>query len=449
MNQSIATFKLLLLSISLILCSTLKARQDANTATDIAIPDSLTVEVDKVVKDEDIQKRLDSIIQASGWFDQARISVNEGIVVLEGQTSQDKYSAWAESLASKTDGVVAVINKIDLNFNESWSLQPAADEATSMFKAAIRALPLIVSGLVVLLITYLLAKLITSLTHRVLQKRISNTFILKLTARMLAIPVIVIGLYLILRLTGLTQLAVTVIGGTGLLGLIIGIAFRDIVENFLASILISLQRPFSIGDIITVDSHKGVVQSVTTRGTIIMTLDGDHVHIPNSTIYKSVIVNLTANPNTRMNFLVGIGYDDNIAEAQQIISDIFSQHEAILDQPEPLILIENLGASTINIRAYFWVDNEKHSPAKVRSAVIRLTKRAFDNAGVSMPDEAREVVFPDGIEVTSRNLPADEKPKQLEPLESTQEQNLSSEVEDIQKQYQENPLAEEEDNLLK
>src|SRR5690606_5762883 len=148
-------------------------------------------------------------------------------------------------------------------------------------------------------------------------------------------------------------------------------------ENFLASVLISMHRPFKIGDHIKVENFQGFVQDITTRGTVLMTLDGNHVQIPNSTIYKQAITNLTANPNMRQDFLVGIGYDDSIAHAQEVALQIITDHPASLRDPEPLVLVEELGAATVNLRIYFWVNSQKHSIPKVRSAMIRLVKNAF------------------------------------------------------------------------
>jgi small-conductance mechanosensitive channel len=211
--------------------------------------------------------------------------------------------------------------------------------------------------------------------------------------------VFTLGLYVVLKVSGLTRLAVSLLGGAGLFGLVIGFAFRDIAENFLASMLIGLQHPFASGDLIEVAGHKGFVQSVNTRSTLLMTLEGNHVQIPNATIYKGTITNFTANPFARFDFVVGIGYDDSISGAQQVAMRVLQDHPAILHDPEPLVLVDTLGASTVNLRVYFWMDVLKHSPLKVQSAIIRLTKGAFDAAGVSMPDEAREVVFPAGVPV--------------------------------------------------
>ncbi len=425
---------------------------EALSDSDISLNQQV-IQVNDVIKDQDIKNRLQSIILASQWITDFAIEVNEGIVQFEGHTYKEAHREWAESVANKTNGVVAVINKIEVRTQQEWNLQPAADEAKSLFMKLVRSLPTIATGVVILIITWLLAKMVAMLARKILKKNVKNLFILNLTAKVLAIPVIIIGLYLILKLTGLTQLAMTVLGGTGLAGLIIGIAFRDIAENFLASILISIQRPFEVGDVILINDIKGVAQTVTTRGTVLMTMDGDHVHIPNSTIYKSIIVNLTANPNTRIDFMVGIGYDDNISVAQDLVKQILKDHQAVLNQPEYHVLVANLGASTVNLKVYFWVNSQSHSPSKVKSSVIRLTKRAFDQAGISMPDEAREVVFPEGVHVTTeqsnqRAVAADTKAKAAEPLSNHTEQDLSSNVDEIKQQLKDNPLPSEGEKLI-
>ena len=247
------------------------------------------------------------------------------------------------------------------------------------------------------------------------------------------------------------------LGGTGLFGLVIGFAFRDIAENFLASILISMQHPFAAGDLITVAGDKGYVQSVNTRSTLLMSLEGNHIQIPNATIYKETITNFTANPNARFDFSVGIGYDDSIAQAQSVALSVLREHPAIVSDPEPMVLVESLGAATINLRVYFWVDGARYSCLKVRSAVIRLTKRAFDEVGISMPDEAREVVFPAGVPVRMSSPDATEpaghdppKPRisDSETPVNSAEGNLTSEADEINQQARRARSPEAGEDLL-
>jgi small-conductance mechanosensitive channel len=262
--------------------------------------------------------------------------------------------------------------------------------------------------------------------------------------------------------SGLTQLALTVVGGTGLIGLALGIAFRDISENFLASIFLSMQRPFDTGDLVEVSGVTGYVQQLNVRTTILMTLDGNLVQIPNATVYKSNLRNFTTNSNRRDDFLVGIGYDDSINDAQEVARKVLAEHPAVLNDPEPWVLVDSMGKSTINLRIYFWLNGREHSWLKVRSSVIRLVKRAFQKQGISMPDEARGIIFPQGVPVTVIDQKPGEKPAALTTEETSGESaqadsdavstkaeaGLSSEASTIEEQgRQAKPLIEGE-NLL-
>lgn len=148
-----------------------------------------------------------------------------------------------------------------------------------------------------------------------------------------------------------------------------------------------------------IDGIEGIVQRLTVRATVLMSLDGNHVQIPNATVYKSPIVNFTSNPNRRIDFVVGIGYGDSIARAQDIALRVIAEHPAVLRDPEPWVLVESLGSSAVQLRVYVWLDATRHSWLKVRSSVIRLVMRAFGEPAVSMPDEAREVIFPQPLRV--------------------------------------------------
>lgn len=233
-----------------------------------------------------------------------------------------------------------------------------------------------------------------------LRPRIQARLLRNVLARTVGVVTFLMGAYIVLRLSGLTQLALTLVGGTGLIGLIIGIAFRDITENFLASIFLSMQRPFETGDLVEIDGITGYVQQLNVRTTVLMTLNGNLVQIPNSTVYKSNLRNFTTNCNRREEFFIGIGYDDSINDAQEIARQVLADHPAILNDPDPAVLVDSLGQATVNLRIYFWLNGRDHSWLKVRSSVIRLVKRAFQKEGISMPDESREVVFPKGVPVT-------------------------------------------------
>jgi len=372
------------------------AAEDTNRDAPAALKD---VVIDPLAADDEIADRLTKILTATTWFENPQVKVDEGVVFLKGTAGQADYRTWAGDLARNTQDVVAVVNRIQVTERSIWDLSPAWIELRKLERETIQMFPLLALAVLLLVGTWFAARLSTRVSRLLLGRRIQNLLLISVIARAIAIPVFLLGLYLALRVSGLTQMAATVLGGTGLIGLVLGIAFRDIAENFLASVLISVQRPFALGDLIEVEGNQGIVQSVTARGTLLMTMDGNHVQIPNSIIYKSIIHNTTANPNIRCNFVVGIDYTDSIATAQKTVIDVLRKHEAVLETPEPMVLVDELGPSTVNLRIYFWINGHTHSQVKVRSSVIRLTKLAIEEAGLTMPDESREVIFPKGVPV--------------------------------------------------
>ncbi|HUF09381.1 MAG TPA: mechanosensitive ion channel family protein [Rhodothermales bacterium] len=357
------------------------------------------VEVQPVAKDDEIRQRIADILRTTGWFGEPQVTVQDGIVLLKGTTENAESRQWAGDLAKNTEGVVAVVNQIEVAPTTVWDFEPTFQVMNDLARQFLRSLPLIVVAVVVLAISWILARLTVYVLRRRLPARSASQLLRKVTARAGGLLVLLVGLYLVLRIAGLTQLALTLVGGTGLIGLVLGIAFRDITENFLASLFLSLQQPFREGDLVEVASATGYVERLTSRTTVLMTLDGNQLQIPNSTVFKSTIRNFSSNPNRREDFHVGIGYDDSISLAQEVALKVLAEHPAVLNEPEPLVLVENLGSSTVNLRVYFWLDGGRHSWLKVKSSVIRLVYRAFKDAKISLPDEAREVTFPHGVPV--------------------------------------------------
>jgi small conductance mechanosensitive channel len=335
------------------------------------------IEVKPTTLDTDIAARLQRILEATDWFENPKVEVTEGVVFLEGLTTSNERKEWAGKLAGNTQDVVAVANRMKVRESSIWDFSPAWQEIDKLRRDAIQSLPTLVLSIVLLILTWLAARGFSNLARRIFSRRTSNALLREVLTKAITIPVILLGIYFAIQVTGLTSVAATVLGGTGLIGLVLGIAFRDIAENFLASLLISMHRPFNAGDNIVVEGRTGVVQAVTTRGTMIMTPDGNHVRIPNSIIYKSVIENLTANPKQRQEFSFSIDAQSSISDSQNAILQVLRNHEAVLQNPEPLVLASGMNSSRIILQVYFWIDVRQHAGNKVRSAIIRLTKMAI------------------------------------------------------------------------
>lgn len=406
-------------------------------------------------RDTQIADRLTSILEASGWFDPFAVSVREGIVFLDGQTETDERREWAQQLALRTQDVVAVVNRIEVQRPISWDLTPTWRELERLIDRAQWFAPLTVVSILILSIFWMLSRGAAALTRRLLHRRMTSPLLVDLAARGMALPVLLIGLYLVLQIAGLTRLAVTVLGGTGLVGIIIGLAFREIAENSLASILLSARNPFRTGDWIKIGEYQGIVQNLNMRTTILLTLDGNHIQIPNSLVFKSVVTNFSSNPNRRAEFTVGIGYDNSIVQAQDLIIAILRAHPAVLAEPEPAAIVDELGPSTVDIRVQFWFDGKSYSLFKVRSSVMRQVKLALQVASISMPAPVHEVIFPEGVPLHQIPDAAEDKPRAAIPdakaeaaTVSSGEGDLESEEGNLKQQAEVSDLPEAQTNLL-
>ncbi|MDZ7719904.1 MAG: mechanosensitive ion channel family protein [Balneolaceae bacterium] len=418
------------------------------------------VDVRPEASDFEIRERLSGILAATGWFVDTEVEVNDGVVFLRGSTETDDFKRWAGELASNTQDVTAVVNQIQITEPDIWNYEPAFTGMQELWRSIMRAIPFWVFGLFVVVIFWGLSLLVAKATRGYLKKREMNILLQDIAARGVAVLVFLIGLYIVFHIADLTSVALTVLGGTGLLGIVLGIAFRDITENFLASIFLSVQNPFHAGDLVEINGTTGFVQRLTVRATLLMTLDGNHIQIPNSTVYKSSILNFTSNPNQRTTFTIGIGYDDSITAAQEIGAKILEEHPAVLKEPEAWILLDKLATSTVNIQFYFWVNAQKHNLLKVKSSLLRLIKTAYQEKGISMPDEAREMVFPNGVPVQisrESEIPAErvvKKEPETQPSKDSKvstvgEGKLESNDEEIREQARQSRSPEEGKDLLK
>jgi small-conductance mechanosensitive channel len=435
------------------------ARDPADAAktaeTPLAPPER--VDVRPEAQDVEIRTRLTSILEATGWYFRPDVSVRDGVVFLSGFTRDPEYTRWAGDLARNTEGVAAVVNQIELQPGNAWDFTEVRAELVTLLHGAVSSLPFCALGLLVLLLAWTLAHLVRGLLRRVLRRRITSTLLREVAARSLAFLVFLLGLYFVLRVSGLTRLAVSVIGGTGIVGLVLGIAFRDITENFLASMFLSLQQPFRMGDLIEVAGTTGYVQRLNSRTTVLMTLSGNQVQVPNATVFKSTIRNYTSSPNRREEFLIGIGYDDRIEHAQDVALRILADHPAVLKDPEPWVLVDGLGSSSVNLRVYFWLDGIQHNSLKVRSSVIRLVKRAFQDADISLPDEAREIIFPEGVPVrridraaepARREQPSRRRTTETEAVSTNAEAGLKTDAHELNEQAERAWSPDGDENLL-
>lgn len=208
-----------------------------------------------------------------------------------------------------------------------------------------------------------------------------------------------LSILLALEILDATALVGAMLGTAGVVGIAIGFAFKDTLENYLAGVLMSFRQPFSPRDEVVIDGEAGTVIALTSRATILMTPDGNHLRLPNALVFRSIILNYTRNPSRRFEFDVGIGVQEDLICAQQIgIGELISL-DGVLESPPPKSFIVSLGDSSVQLRFRGWVDQRERDFWMVRSEAIRKVKLALEAADMDMPEPTYRLQISAGAEL--------------------------------------------------
>ena len=212
-----------------------------------------------------------------------------------------------------------------------------------------------------------------------------------LLGRMARIGMISLGILLALTIALPSFKPSELIGLLGISSVAIGFAFRDILENFLAGLLILLTDPFKINDQIVVDDFEGTVEDIQMRATYVRTYDNRLVVIPNAKLFTGSLIVNTAYGYRRSEYDVGIGYEDDIAAAQELMMRVMKESEGVLISPEPDTIMMEMGDSAIVIRVRWWSDARQADVLRVQDRVLRGIKNELTANGFNIPFPIRTV----------------------------------------------------------
>lgn len=359
--------------------------------------------------DTNIQKRISGIFSDFEDLQNITVSVDGGIVTLGGEVPNDISAQNALSLTRRLEGVVSVNDEISRTLALKENIMPLLDSTKAKMQAWLQALPLIGLALFVFMFLLLLFDRLARLIKFWPWSK-SNPFFAEFFAQILRLTGFVLGGVIALNLLGATNFIAAILGGAGVIGLAVGFAVKDVMENYVSSIMLSVRQPFRAKDHVVINDLEGVVVRLTPRATILMTMDGNHLRIPNSEVFKGVILNYTTNPERRFDFSLGIDIADNPLAAMQIGLDALKSHDFILNDPKPAAVIESVGDSNIVVKFYGWVDQTSVNFFRSRSLAIETVMRALEGEGLSLPEPAYRLKLQDlstGIATVSK----DRKPK--------------------------------------
>ncbi len=367
-----------------------EAQAQSRDTINLAVSDSLEFHVVREIAiateiDSVLAARLEQVYQALGDFEKVHVEVHERVVRLTGTVVDASKRRQAVELAGAFPGVVYVIDDLGTEIELEARITPAVDRIQSYISDAISYMPILGIALVVLIFFGLLARFADGLLPSFRTWGLSH-LAGQLLVRLLRAFLWIIGLILALDILGITALVGAVLGTAGLMGIAIGFAFKDIIENYLAGLLLSVRHPFNLNDYIKIGDEEGKVVRLTSRELVLMTLDGNHVRIPNSIVFKNTIYNFTRNPRRRFSFEAGIDVEEDLQRVQRIGIDTLINMESIMDSPKPFSVVRELGDFNVILTYYGWVDQTRVDFLKARSEAIRMVKNALDEAGVLMPE---------------------------------------------------------------
>lgn len=345
-----------------------------------------------VTSDADIRERIRSIFSEVGGLRTIGVRVSAGVVTLTGSvaTTDDVESAGA--IAARVAGVVTVQNEVTRDLQVDSNLTPVLDKFGNDLRGLVRGLPLIGVALAIALLIGAFGYMLASF-GALWRKITPNAFLAELLATLIRFVFIVLGLVSGLEVLGATALLGAVLGGAGVIGIAIGFAVRDTVDNYVSSLMLSLRQPFRANDHVVIEGNEGRVVRLTSRATILMTLDGNHLRIPNSTVFKAVILNYTRNPERRFEFDLGIDAEDDPVDGMAVGLAGMRGIGFLLDTPAPTAIICEVGDSNIVLRFFGWVDQTKTDFLSGRSLALDTAKRALEDAGFALPEPIYRLRF--------------------------------------------------------
>ncbi|RFP65326.1 mechanosensitive ion channel family protein [Hymenobacter lapidiphilus] len=206
---------------------------------------------------------------------------------------------------------------------------------------------------------------------------------------------VLVGLVVALNILGFSGVVGGILGAVGVSAFVVGFAFKDIAENFLAGIILAFNRPFGVNDTVKIQEMFGQITKLNLRTTEMNTFDGRDISIPNAIVLKEPLINYTRDGFIRQEFVVGVDYDDVAAAIALILEQVRKEPEVLTDR-EPFAIVDELAASTVNLKVFFWTDTDDYRRAtlELRSRVMNRVKIALMSGGYALPPDILELRLP-------------------------------------------------------
>lgn len=265
------------------------------------------------------------------------------------------------------------------------------EKLSGWLETGVSMLPNMLIAVLIVVLFAFLARVASRLFKKVSGNFISNTSLQRLFTKMIKATIVIAGIFIALSVLQLNKAVTSFLAGAGIIGLALGFAFQDTAANFMAGILMSVRRPFKIGDIISAHDIMGTVQKIDFRTTSILTFQGQEVIMPNRKLFEENVTNYVTHGKRRVDLAVGVSYADNLEEVEKIAIKAVEEVEGVKDVT---LFYEEFGGSSINFSIMAWIEYpEQPSFLKTRSLMIKSIKKAFDRNDITIPFPIRTLDF--------------------------------------------------------
>ncbi len=242
---------------------------------------------------------------------------------------------------------------------------------------------------IILIVSYVLARVIRLVLAKALRRGQADDFISELIGRVVGYVIVVFGLIYALEALGIA--IGPALGALGIVGIALAFALQDLLENFVAGVLLQLRRPFRAGDEVQSVDHEGEIVRIDSRAVVIHTPAGEIVRIPSAAVIKHPIINLTARQARRTTIEVGVAYGSSLSQTTRLLERAVADVSGVYDRPKPQVLSTGFGDSSIDFAVRYWHEPSIASMWRVRHEVMLVIESTLADAGISIPFPQRVV----------------------------------------------------------
>jgi small-conductance mechanosensitive channel len=340
------------------------------------------IAVKEAVPNDVMRRTLKDLLDRYPGVRKVDVSADNGFVTIDGQVDRESTHDDVTNFVRRVEGVRLVLNLMRTDDEVMSATELARRQVSAVGTFFARKWFLIVMALIVFLGAMGVARLFGRYSETLLSPFVGNGLLRSVLGSLLGAGILVGGILAALSILDLTQAVLSILGLAGVAGLAIGFAFKDITENFIASVLLGVRRPFRVGDSVQVAGRAGVVQSLNTRATVLITPEGRHVRIPNSVIYKEILVNESASSRTRGSFDVLIPYEASTSEAIAAMAEALRGQDGVQPDPAPRVLVDDLDRYGVRLQARFWRPTKGIDGDQLVSDAKLKVKAALQGRGI-------------------------------------------------------------------